>query len=179
MKTPLLVCLLAGLLGMAGNVIGQQPNKRFDLKGDVLGERLRECKFPKDAVFTGVKKVSETEVSSVWRGKSTFANRAAEFEMEFRQTTPPPQPVLDPDKAFLVRLEYRVKFGEPENRVSVLEAIVDELTDKYGPPKKKVAATGAIWERKDADGKVSVLAVTNLSDDGYIRVILAYGHSDI
>lgn len=179
MKIPLLICLLAGLLSMAGSVVGQQPNKQFDLKGDVLGERLLESKFPKDAVFGGVKKISKTEFSTIWRGKSTFANRAAQFEMEFRQVGPSSDPVLDPEKAFLVRSDYRVEFGEAQNRVSVFAAIVDELTDKYGSPQKKFGATGAIWETTAADGKPSVLAVTNLPDDSYIGVVLAYGRKDI
>jgi hypothetical protein len=158
---------------------GQRGSKQFALKGDVLGESLLESKFPKDAVFSGVKRISDTEFSTIWQGKSTFANRAAQFEMEFRQFGSSSDPVLDPEKAFLARSEYRVEFGEAENRVGVFDAIVDELTEKYGSPQKKVGVTGAIWETTAADGKLSVLAVTNLSDDSYVRVILAFGHKDI
>jgi V8-like Glu-specific endopeptidase len=156
-----------------------QQNKRFDLRGDVLGESFRELKSPKDTIFVGVKKISDAEFSTIWRGKSTFANRAAQFEMEFREVASSSDPVLDPEKAFLVRVEYQVEFGEAANRDAIFDAIVDDLTEKYGSPQKKLGVAGAIWETADSDGNLSVLAVANLSSDDYITVILSYGDRDI
>jgi hypothetical protein len=156
-----------------------QQSKQFDLRGDVLGESFLELKFPKDAIYVGVKTISDTEFSTIWRGKSTFANRAAQFEMEFRQVAPSSDRVLNPEKAFLVGLDYQIEFGEAANREAVFDAIVDGLTEKYGSPQKKFGAAGAIWETADSDGKLSVLAVGNLSTADYITVILSYGHKDI
>ena len=156
-----------------------QQSKQFDLRGDVLGESFLELKFPKDAIYAGVKTISDTEFSTIWRGESTFANRAAQFEMEFRQLAPSSDRVLNPEKAFLVRLDYQIEFGEAANREAVFDAIVDGLTEKYGSPQKKSGASGAIWETADSDGKLSVLAVVNLSTADYITVILSYGHKDI
>ena len=151
---------------------------QFDLKGDVLGEKLLDAKFPKEMVFEGRKKISDTEFSTIWRGRSTFANRPAQFEAEFEQNGPSDNPVLDPEKAFLIRMEYAVDFDGAKNRDIFFHAILDDLTEKFGEPRRDGPA-GAIWEYTAPDGKLSVLVVGNLSHDDCIRVILSYGHKDI
>jgi hypothetical protein len=180
MKLLPFVLLFTTLVGAQNlPLLGARSQTEFDLKGDVLGEHLPDAKFSKkDAMFVGSKKISDAEFATIWRGKSTFANFPAQFVAEFHQVGLPESPVFDPDKAYLYSMKYIVEFEDAE-REAEYEAILTSLIEKYGTPQKSFGTSGAIWERTDSDGKLSVLAMTNVSTDDRIRVILQYGKTDI